>query len=172
MTGLKVPVTELDHIEGNRDAPVVIVEYGDFECPYCAEAHFKLQKLLKEFDKNIQLVFRNFPLTQIHPFAQMAAESVEFASAHKKFWPLHNYIFENQDDLSEQFLLDGVEKLGLSPGNLLGALQKGTYKEVVKEQFLGGVKSGVNGTPTLFFNNIRYNGPMSIQSLKDYISTV
>src|SRR6476469_5138172 len=99
MSMLKVPITQLDHCLGPHDAPVTLVEYGDYECPHCGAAHPIVKMLLRQLGKKVRFVFRHFPLTQVHPNAEPAAESAEFAGAHGKFWEMHDGIYENQDQL-------------------------------------------------------------------------
>jgi protein-disulfide isomerase len=165
MATLKVPVTSNDHIRGNKNASITLLEYGDFQCPYCGMAYFVLEQVQKHFGQSLRFVFRHFPLTQVHPYAQVAAETAEFASDYKRFWEMYDLIYENQPNLSDDFLIEAAESLGLSLEELLKALNNGTYTPIVKEQFLGGVRSGVNGTPTLFINGQRYNGPVEFQDL-------
>lgn len=172
MATLKVPISAKDHIRGNQNAPITLVEYGDFQCPYCGRAYPILEQVLENFGDYVRLVFRHFPLADLHPFAQMASETTEFASSHKLFWETHDLIFENQFKLSESFLIEIVESLGLSGQKLLAALEAGTYTSIVRESFLGGVRSGVNGTPTLYINEERYNGPVEFPELVNFIETV
>jgi len=162
---LKIPVTAEDHIQGDAKAPIILVEYGDYQCPHCGHAYPIVQRVQKHFGKRLRFVFRNFPLNEIHPSAEVAAESAEFAAAHKKFWEMHDGIFENQDNLSAEMLLELAETLGLSTADLRGALTKEEYASRVKSDFIGGVRSGVNGTPTFFINGERHDGPFEFDDL-------
>jgi protein-disulfide isomerase len=158
MTKLKVPVSAEDHAEGPENAPVTLVEYGDYECPHCGHAYGIVKRLQKRFNEQLRFVFRNFPLTQAHPSAQAAAEAAEFAAAHGKFWEMHDLIFENQARLDSGLLLELARKIGLSVPALSMALEEGHFADRVRADFMGGVRSGVNGTPTFFLNGERYDG--------------
>jgi protein-disulfide isomerase len=163
---LSVPVSaDRDHIRGPARAPVTLVEYGDYECPHCRRAHYVLQDLMSEMDGQVQLVFRNFPLSQIHPHAQQAAEAAEAASAQGRFWPMHDTIYENQEALEEEDLMAYAEQVGLDLDRFQLELFQRTYAPRVREDFLSGVGSGVNGTPTFFINGIRHDGPWDLPSL-------
>src|ERR1700749_3291576 len=114
---LKIPVTAEDHVQGDTNAEIVLVEYGDYECPHCGHAYPIVQRVQKHFGKRLAFVFRNFPLNEIHPNAESAAETAEFAGAHGRFWPMHDDIFENQNSLSLPLLTELAEKHGLSPAD-------------------------------------------------------
>lgn len=165
MATLKVPVTPADHIQGDENAPVILVEYGDYQCPHCGHAYPVVKQVQKHFGKRLGFVFRNFPLNEIHPNAEDAAETAEFAGAHGRFWEMHDAIFENQRALGPEMLLELAGKLGLSADALAAALEKGQYTPRVKEDFMGGVRSGVNGTPTFFINGQRHDGSFEIADL-------
>src|SRR5271156_196105 len=149
---LKIPVTAEDHIQGDPDSPIILVEYGDYQCPHCGRAYPIVKQVKKHFGKKLGFVFRNFPLNEIHPNAEGAAESAEFAGANGKFWEMHDGIFENQFALGIPMLLELAKELGLSEENLREALTSRTYAARVKSDFIGGARSGVNGTPTFFIN--------------------
>jgi protein-disulfide isomerase len=165
MATLKVPVTSIDHIQGDEKAPVVLVEYGDYECPHCGHAHPIVKRIQKHFGKRLGFVFRNFPLNEIHPNAEGAAEAAEFAATRKRFWEMHDGIFENQETLGLPLLLELAKNLKLSTEDLESALAESEYAPKVKEDFLGGVRSGVNGTPTFFINGHRHDGPFEFEDL-------
>jgi protein-disulfide isomerase len=159
MAKLKVPVGPADHVAGGDEhAPVTLVEYGDYECPHCGHAHPIVQRVRKHFGNQLRFVFRNFPLTQIHPNAEMAAEAAEFAATKGKFWEMHDAIFENQNRLGEPLLTQLSGKLGLMASELTDAVETHEFLPRVKDDFMGGVRSGVNGTPTFFLNGERYEG--------------
>src|SRR5580704_15977742 len=143
MATLKVPVTAEDHAQGPASADVTLVEYGDYECPYCGQAYPIVQEVQKQFGKRLRLVFRNFPLSEMHPHAEAAAEVAEFAGAQGKFWEMHDRLFENQERLGEELFLDLATKLELSPTALRQALQQRSFEERVRADFRGGVRSGV-----------------------------
>ena len=165
-------MTSQDHIQGSNQAPLTLVEYGDYECPYCGMAYPVVKKLQKHFGKNLRFVFRNFPLTEIHPHAQLAAETAEFAAAHNRFWEIHDLIYENQESLSGPFLLELALSQGLSSKELEEALKMGTYPDQNPHRLLGGVRSGVNGTPTFFINEQRYNGPAEYDEMVVALSSL
>ena len=169
MAKLKVPVGPADHTLGDEHTPVTLVEYGDYECPHCGHAHPIVKAVRKHFGKQLRFVFRHFPLTQVHPMAESAAEAAEFAGANGRFWEMHDGIFENQESLSPQMLAQLAQALGLSSKDLLSALESHEFLPVIKEDFRGGVRSGVNGTPTFFINGVRYEGVPEFEDLVDAI---
>jgi protein-disulfide isomerase len=166
---LKVPVNPSDRILGPADARVTLVEYGDYECPHCGAAHPQVKRLLQELGRQIRYVFRHFPLTQVHPMAEPAAETAEFAGANGMFWEMHDGIFENQDQLGLPLLFALTQALSLSEDDLRGALENGTYEPKVRADFVGGVRSGVNGTPTFFVNGRRHEGSYAFDDLADAV---
>lgn len=172
MAELRVPVSADDHIRGGANGPVVLVEYGDYECPFCRVAHVEVMQLVGQFGDELTYVFRHFPLTEVHPNAELAAETAEFAGAQGQFWAMHDAIYAHQDQLSLPFLLGAARTLGLSERGLEAALEAGTYEPKVKQDFLGGVRSGVNGTPTFFINGHRHNAPFDYQHLAEAIESV
>jgi len=167
MATLRVPVGPEDHAQGDADAPVTLVEYGDYECPHCGRAYAILKLVQKHYGKRLRFVFRNFPLNESHPHAESAAEAAEFAGAHRRFWEMHDLLFENQDQLGGNLYLDAATELGLNGQALLGALETREYEARVRADFSGGVRSGVNGTPTFFINGKRHDAPFDYESLID-----
>ncbi|MEA2707648.1 MAG: hypothetical protein QOF78_249 [Phycisphaerales bacterium] len=167
---LKTPVDERrDHIRGPRDAAVTLVEYGDFECPHCGRAHFILQDLEAMMGDRYRLVFRNFPLSQIHPYAERAAEAAEAAGAQGLFWEMHDTLFEHQDALEDEDLVAYADEIGCDLPRFQMDLLQGRFRERVREDFLGGVRSGVNGTPTFFINGRRHDAPWDLDALAEAI---
>jgi protein-disulfide isomerase len=162
---LRAPVTPHDHIRGPASAPVTLVEYGDYECPRCGAAHPIVNLVQEHFGPRLRFVFRHFPLNEVHPNAESAAESAEFAGAHGRFWEMHDGIYENQDRLGLPLLFALAGALGLSEPDLRAALASGTYAPKVRRDFLGGVRSGVNGTPTFFINGARHDGTFAFDDL-------
>jgi protein-disulfide isomerase len=156
---------ERDHSRGPRTAPVTLVEYGDFECPHCGQAHVVLAELQGEMGDQFRLVFRNFPLTQVHPHAERAAEAAEAAGAQGRFWEMHDALFENQEALDDESLLSYAQDLDLDMVAFERDVVGGVYTQRVREDFMSGVRSGVNGTPTFFINGRRHNGPWDVESL-------
>ena len=170
MAKLKVPVGTDDHTQGPADAPVTLVEYGDYECPHCGHAYPIIKALQRRFGKQLRFAFRNFPLREIHPYAEAAAETAEFAATQGKFWEMHDLIFENQNSLSEQMLGELALRLTLDTQVLTEALGSGAFAEPVRRDFSGGVRSGVNGTPTFFINGHRHDGDFELETLRQAIN--
>ena len=170
MTKLSVAVSAKDHRQGDPDAPCTLVEYGDYQCPSCGQAYPIVKRVQKHYGKRLSFVFRNFPLTQMHPFAEPAAETAEFAGANGKFWGMHDLIYENQARLGDEELLPELaQQLHLVPAKLLDALESKEFEPRVKADFSSGVRSGVNGTPTFFINGQRHDGPYDFTSLVEAI---
>jgi len=165
MSTLKIPVSDQDHIQGNAEAPCTLVEYGDYQCPDCGRAYPVVKQLQKHFGKRLRFVFRNFPLTRIHAHAQSAAEVAEFAGTKEQFWKMHDLLYENQSRLSGELYAELAEELSLNFAELEKALVNKTFTERVRTDFSGGVRSGVNGTPTFFINSRRHDRPMNYETM-------
>jgi protein-disulfide isomerase len=157
--GLTPAVGVADHVAGPDDAPVTLVEYGDFECPYCGMAYPIVKSIQRQMGNRLRLVFRHFPLSESHPHAEHAAEAAEAAATQGKFWGMHDMLYEHQDRLGDRDLVRYAEALGLDAASVAQALEAGTFAERVRKDFRSGVRSGVNGTPTFFINGQRYDGP-------------
>jgi protein-disulfide isomerase len=155
---LTPPVSERDHATGPADAPVTLVEYGDYECPYCGMAYQVVKSAQRELGKQLRFVFRNFPLAEAHPHARNAAQAAEAAAAQGKFWEMHDALFEHQEALEAEDIIGYAKSLGLDMVKFTKDLQDATYAKRVRDDFRSGVKSGVNGTPTFFINGSRYEG--------------
>ncbi len=168
-TLLKVPVAPSDHILGNINAPVVIIEYGDFECPHCGRAHQIVPRVQRHFKDRLALVYRHFPLTNVHPHAELAAEAAETAGAHGKFWEMHDWLFENQEDLSAQSIVAAAAELELDTERFVEDLENHAHLEKVRSDFMGGVRSGVNGTPTFFINGVRHDAGYEYEMLVEAV---
>jgi protein-disulfide isomerase len=157
-------VGEHDHAQGPLDAAIVLVEYGDYECPYCGEAYPELKTVQQAMGDAMCFVFRNFPLSNAHPHAQRAAEFAEAAATIGRFWEMHDMLYENQDALDEPDLVGYAQKLGFDRA-LTDRVLGGEFATRVRRDFSSGVRSGVNGTPCLFVNGERYDGPRDADSL-------
>ena len=162
---LILPVGSRDHIQGKHSAPVTLVEYGDYECPYCLKAYPIVKSIQKRMGDKLRFVFRNFPLTTLHPHAQYAAEAAEIAGAQGRFWEMHDYLFEHQQELEISSLKQHAAALGLDTERFNYDMDNHTQAPRVREDFLSGVRSGVNATPTFFINGTRHNGPWEIRPL-------
>jgi protein-disulfide isomerase len=165
MSKLSIPVTDKDHKQGNSNARCTLVEYGDYECPYCGQAYAIVKRLQKHFGDDLLFVFRNFPLSEMHEHAEHAAETAEFAAANERFWEMHDLLYENQEDLEDGSLLELAKQLHLSGDKLRETLEEGTYTARIKADFSGGVRSGVSGTPTFFINGQRHDGSFGFDDL-------
>jgi len=164
---LAVPVSAHDHARGPEDAPLTLVEYGDFECPACGQAYPVVAALRRELGDRLRIVFRNFPLGTVHPHATDAALAAEAAGLQGKFWGMHDVLYENQEALEPGDLLRYAEALGLDTDRFEGDLRGEACTRRVRQDFLGGARSGVNGTPTFFVNGVRHDGPFDFGSLAD-----
>ena len=167
---LTVEISERDHVRGPITAPLTLLEYGDYECPFCAAAHPNVKQVLGELGDQLAFAYRHFPLTTIHPHAFTAAEAAEAAGAQGRFWEMHDLLFENQDRLSMEDLLVYAQLLGLNMDRFVADLQRHTYEPRVREDFMTGVRSGVNGTPTFFVNGVRHNGGVDANSLLEALA--
>jgi protein-disulfide isomerase len=165
MALLKIAVSSADHQLGSDRAPVTLVEYGDYQCPYCAAAAPVVRSLRKHFGDELRFVFRNFPLSEMHPHAEMAAQVAEFADENGKFWQMHDLLFANQSQFDDPLFFALVEQLDLSAFDLREALALGLHKRRVQADLEGGLKSGVRGTPTFFINSRRHDASNDERSL-------
>jgi protein-disulfide isomerase len=172
MSILRPPVSAQDQSAGPKDARVTLVEYGDYQCPYCGEA-FPVVKMLQErFAADLRFVFRNFPLSEAHPHAEHAAESALFAAKQGKFWEMHDLLYQHQQRLSDDGLLQLAGSLQLDAHRLGQDLAVGTYRSLVKADFTSGARSGVNGTPTFFINGQRHDSGFDVETLAQAIDAV
>lgn len=170
MAKLQVAVSAEDHIQGDQGAVVTLVEYGDYQCPDAGMAFPMVKKLQRHFGKKLRFVYRNFPLIEIHPMAEPAAEAAEFAAAQGKFWEMHDALFENQDRLSEAMLAKVAERLGMDADAASEAIENQQFEDIIARDVNGGAKSGVHGTPTFFINGELYGGEWEFEELKTAIS--
>ena len=154
-----------DHIVGRADAPVTLVEYGDYQCPYCAQAQPVVAALLQDTGSLLAYAFRHFPLTTVHQQAEPAAEAAEAAGAQGRYWPMHDVLFQNQHALDDQHLVAYASALGLDGTRFVRDLVERTHAPRVRADFVSGVRSGVNGTPTFFINGSRYDGPVQLRGM-------
>ena len=174
---LTIPVNiGSDHIRGSvNNAPITLVEYGDYECPYTGMAYPIVRELIREFGNDkIRFVFRNFPLNDIHPHAQHAAEAAEAAGAQDKFWQMHDYLFEHQKALDDGHLLEYAQKIGLDIRKFKDDISRHVYVPLIEESLKGGIDSGVEGTPAFFVNGVRYEDSFDLrtfsETLQKYLS--
>ncbi|MFZ1022718.1 MAG: thioredoxin domain-containing protein, partial [Thermoplasmata archaeon] len=168
---LAVPVSARDHSQGAPSAPVTLLEYGDYECPYCGAAYPIVKELQRRLGAGLRFVFRNFPLANAHPHATMAAESAEVVGAQGKFWEMHDILYENQRALTESDLVSYAERLGVAKERFSTELRRPVYADRVREDFASGVRSGVNGTPTFYINGLRHNGSYDLDELQEAVES-
>jgi protein-disulfide isomerase len=167
-TALTLPVDEhRDHVQGPADAAVTLVEYGDYECPYCGAAYPIVKEVQARMGDRLRFVFRNFPITTSHPHAEQAAESAEAAAAQERFWEMHDLLYENQRHLGDDHLLSYAEQLGLDVERFGKELAEHVHAPRVREDFMSGVRSGVNGTPTFYINGLRHDDSYELETLLD-----
>jgi Protein-disulfide isomerase len=170
MTGQRLApaVTDLDHAQGDESALVTLIEYGDFECPHCGRAYPVLKRVKRSMGGRLRFVFRNFPIADNHPHAEHAAEAAESVATlggNDAFWLMHDQLFEHQRALEDADLARYAEEAGVDGKAVLEDLADATYRQYVRDSFMQGVRAGVNGTPTLFINGIRYDGPRDEETL-------
>jgi protein-disulfide isomerase len=163
---LTLPVSEdRDHIQGPAEAAVTLVEYGDYECPYCGAAYPIIKEVQERMGERLRFVFRNFPITTSHTHAEQAAEAAEAAAAQGRFWEMHDLLYENQQHLGDEDLRAYAEKLGLEVEPFDEELTEHVHAERVREDFMSGVRSGVNGTPTFYINGMRHDDSYDVETL-------
>jgi protein-disulfide isomerase len=162
---LILPVSERDHSQGPATAPVTLVEYGDYECPYCGAAYPIVKEIQQRLGDRLRFVFRNFPITTAHPHAELAAEAAEAAGAQGKFWEMHDALFEHQRALDDGHLERCAGAVGLDVERFDREMEDRVYAGRVREDFMSGVRSGVNGTPTFFINGRRHDGSYDLETL-------
>ena len=162
---LRLPDPERDHISGSADGLIRLLEYGDYECPFCAEVQPIVKEIQRRLSDDLLFGFRNFPLTNIHPHSEHAAEAAEAAGTQGNFWDMHDLLFENQGALEDEDLTAYAAELGLDETRLIREVTSSVYAPRIREDFKSGVRGGVNGTPTFFINGERYDGPLDLKNL-------
>ena len=163
---LTVPVDEgRDHIQGPADAAVTLVQYGDYECPYCGEAYPIVKEVQSKMGERLRFVFRNFPISTSHPHAEQAAEAAEAADAQGRFWDMHDLLYENQRHLRDEDLRAYATQLELDLERFDKEMAEHVHAERIHEDFMSGVRSGVNGTPTFYVNGVRHDDSYDADTL-------
>ena len=165
MPQLIVPVNSRDHSKGPTAATLTLVEYGDLQCPHCALVHPVVAEIAHELADSLRIVFRHFPLTRVHPRSQRAAEAAEAAGMQGKFWEMVDLLYQNHEDLSDESLARYAKKARTDVKQFTRDIEGTALKDRVRADFLSGVRSGVNGTPTFFINGERYNGAFDFDAL-------
>jgi protein-disulfide isomerase len=162
---LRVPVNDSDHVHGPKDAPIELVEYGDFQCPHCRQAFPVLELLRENLGNELRLVYRHFPITEVHPHALNAARAAEAAGRQGRFWEMHALLFKNQEALDPDSLTGYAAALGLDMEQWAGDSESDPVEAKIRADFQSGVRSGANGTPAFFLNGYRYDGDSDYASL-------
>ncbi len=166
---LRPPVTDNDHIQGNPNAPIELVEYGDYQCPHCGRAYPLVKNLQEQLGDKVKFIFRDFPLEKAHPQALMAAVSSEAAGRQDKFWEMHDILFENQRRLNHGAIIEYAQTLALDIPQFEQDLADPELQQKVKDEFYSGMRSGVNATPTFFINGEKYEGSWEGDDLLEYL---
>ena len=167
---LKLPDPERDHFQGTIDAPIALLEYGDYECPFCGEVQPIVREIQRRLGDDLCFAFRHFPLTNVHPHAEHAAEAAEACGEQGAFWPMHETLFANQDTLDDESLAQYAAALGLDETRVLQEVILDAHAHRIREDFRSGVRAGVNGTPCFFINGQRYDGARALEPLLAAVS--
>ena len=163
---LVMPVLpDRDHVRGPASAPATLLEYGDYECPYCRAAHPIVNAIQTQLQDQLCFVYRHFPITTVHPHAQPAAEAAEAAGSQRRFWQMHNTLFATESPLTNTLLTAAAAAIGLNMPPFQDELRRHVHVPHIREDFITGVRSGVNGTPAFYINSVRYDGPWDLPSL-------
>jgi protein-disulfide isomerase len=155
---LRPAVSSIDHVQGNANAAVELLEFGDYQCGFCGAAFPIIKEIQETFGDQVKFVFRNFPLVQAHPYARIAALAAEAAALQGKFWEMHDAIYMKQDELGEELFIRQVEKLGLDVDQFKKDMESEKVQTKVEDDFESGIRSGVNGTPSFFVNGEKFDG--------------
>jgi len=157
-----------DHVRGSLDAPVVLTEFGDFECPFCGRAYAVIESVLASYGERVAFVFRNYPL-QMHPHAEAAAEAAEAAGAAGKFWEMHAQLYEHQNALALSDLRRYAQAIGVDADSVEKAIEQHEFRKRIERDMKSGDASGIEGTPALFINGFAYEDEVSVEALRETI---
>lgn len=169
---MSLKVNANDHVLGNANAPIELIEYADYQCPYCRQAYFIIKNIRKELGDDLRFIFRNFPLAELHPHAVHAAIAAETASAQNNFWEMHDIIFENQRYLDDHHLLQYAKEIGLDVNRFEKDFGKDPYFQKVNHDYETGIQNNVDSTPTFFINGKRYEGRWADDSFITYLRSL
>lgn len=164
------PTVDDDPSLGPADAPLTIIAFEDFECPYCGDEWRIEKQLMEEFAGKVRFVYRDFPLSSLHAQAVAAAEAAECANAQGKFWDMHDLLFTYQNNLSSDTILAAAQQLDLDQAAFSACVQNHTYQAEVVKDVSDGIKAGVSGTPTYFFNGLRVEGALPLDTFRNVIN--
>jgi protein-disulfide isomerase len=167
---LAMPVSARDHVQGDINAPVVLVEYGDYECPDCLNAWPIVKQLRETLGPRIAFVFRHYPQNSIHPNASSAAQAAEAAASQGKFWEMHDLLFRNQKKLADMDTTYMALQLGLEVYQFGADFERSSHLEHIREDVESGVRSAVRGTPTFFINGCRYKGTRDLANMLEALN--
>lgn len=170
LSRLLLPIQPDDHVRPDTELPITLVEYGDYQCPECGRLFTELENLQRELQLTLRIAFRHYPLSGIHPQAQLAAEAAEAASAQGHFWEMHDSLFRNQSALKKKDLARYAEQLGIDAKRFSEELKNHVYADRVRKQFKLGVQNGVYSTPGLFVNGVRFSNP--VPGIRSHIETL
>jgi len=162
---LTVPDSKRDHVRGTAIARISLLEFGDYECPFCAEVEPVITEIQTRLGEDLCFAFRHFPLTTVHPHSEHAAEAAEAAGAQRSFWEMHEMLFQNQQALEDEDLVQYASLLGLDEVRLIREVESGAHAARVRDDFKSGIRAGVNGTPTFFINGQRYDGTRGLEEM-------
>jgi formate-nitrite transporter family protein len=162
-------VTADDHVLGPADAPVTLIEYGDYECPFCRGAFRDVHRLLDRYPGKIRFVFRNFPIAQVHPHAEQAAEAAEAAAAQGKFWDMYELLLQDSSELDFDSLLGYADRLGLDVARFRSEIMGNVYAKKISHDIDEGIRNGVNQTPKFYVNGQRIDGKFPMEGLMDAV---
>src|SRR5438270_13839101 len=162
---LTVPDSKRDHVHGSVTAPISMLEYGDYECPFCADVQPTVTEIQDRLGDDLCFAFRHFPLTNVHPRSEHAAEAAEAAGVQGSFWDMHETLFQNQQALEDEDLVQYASLLGLDTGRQIREVESGAHAARVRDDFKSGIRAGVNGTPTFFINGQRYDGTRDLAEM-------
>ncbi len=165
-------ISSNDHAKGNLTANIVVVEYGDYQCPHCGRAYPIVQSIMRKFGNDLKFIFRNFPLSKVHPDATAAAVASEAAGLQDKFWEMHSLLFENQQRLNNNSILNYAMKINLDMEQFKKDIQEGDLQKKVQKDFMSGLRSGVNATPTFFINGERYTESWDEETMGEYLAVL
>jgi protein-disulfide isomerase len=172
MVRLKTPVNHSDHVLGKPSSRITLLEYGDFQCPYCAQADEVMTQIVEKFPSDVNFIFRNFPLKELHPDAMLAAQAAEAAAGQDKYWEMHRLLFERQETLEFEDLIEFADELKLDVQQFIHDIEETTYADKVADDIRSGMRSGVHSTPTFFLNGARYDGEWDIDTLSREIEKI
>lgn len=169
MSHLQPAIGDHDHLQGPKQAPIQLVEYGDYQCSYCGEAYPEVKATQQALGDKLEFVFRNFPLPDVHPHAQGAALAAEAAALQGKFWEMHDALYEHQNQLDATHLEGFAKQLGLDVERFKRDMHSQAVASKVQADFESGVRSGVNGTPSFFVNGQKFDGNWQGQGLTEFL---